>query len=650
VFTVSVVLTTYQAEETVASAIQSLLDTPRAKEIEIIIVDDCSHDNTCAIVEQIAERHSNISLHKMKANSGSPSTPRNFGIKKVTSEYVTFLDDDDTVNAQSMLEMADYARVGKIDFLKGYLVVLKDGKRTVMNRLKKQPETTAETVRELIANQSTNSDFIIRKRILLDNEIEYPTNIKIGEDTVFMARTLACCNSVSYLDKFFLNHNNDSIVDVSNVSSTQKWNDKEINDQITAWETANSLLSDIGVDYYRLRLHVGLRNLMLNIVHYSAIISEETFQRLSQFANKTKTNVAKKLNLNQRFQDLYNAVLSGDYLWFCEQAKQRLLIAGCDLKFVKSLVGCLSEKYLVRIDEWAEHNKHDSSKSEKCAQWADIIWCEWLMGSAVYYTKKKNANQRLIVRAHRFEINREYGFEIDFSKVDLFFAVGYYYFEKFYTTFSIPREIMRLLPNYVSDDIAWERKDPNAKFNIAIVGILPARKGYLRGLELLKILLQKDPRYRLHIIGNSPNEVFWIKNNEAESEYYRTCESFIEENNLRGSVELRGHLDRESLYKDIGFVLSLSDDEQPESFHLAPAEGVCAGSMALLLRWPGSEFIYPQNVLFNNIEEIAERIFVISQNEELYTKETKELHNYINENYSQVSFMRHLEKYMQSLF
>ena len=46
--------------------------------------------------------------------------------------------------------------------------------------------------------------------------------------------------------------------------------------------------------------------------------------------------------------------------------------------------------------------------------------------------------------------------------------------------------------------------------------------------------------------------------------------------------------------RKVGYVLSMSDAKQPESFHVTPFEGLASRAMALALPWEGIEYLYPQ--------------------------------------------------------
>ncbi|MDR1665192.1 MAG: glycosyltransferase [Clostridiales bacterium] len=646
---VSVIMPMYNAADSIGNAINSVLDTYRKNDIEIIVVDDCSTDDSMAVAEEIQKDNPNIHIYSMPQNSGSPSAPRNLGIEKATGEYITFLDDDDWVNADNLIKMVEYADYNHVDFLKGYLYVVNNNEKSIQNRLPYTSELNSNIIKHLISLQSTTQDFIVRRTLLMEKNLRYIKDLKIGEDTVFIASILSCANDVRYIDKYFLFYNKTAI-NLSSVSSTQHFGDREMNDQITAWELAEEILSNISLSYYHLRLHASFRNLLLSIVRFSEGISSETFIRLHTFASINKAHLNGKMNLHKRYEALFHSILEGDYHAYLDAAKKRLLIAGYDLKFVLPIIPYLSNDFSIRIDEWEGHAAHDKKQSEDCAIWADIIWCEWMLGNAVFYNKIVNSNQRMVIRAHRFELERNFGYQIDYSKVSMVFAVGYYYFEQFSSKFSIPREKMRLLHNYVEDSIYKYNKARQERFNIGMIGILPARKGFYKGLQLLVKLREHDNRFKLTIMGDRPENVSWINNNPSEKEYFDKCNTFIRDNQLSDFVVYGGYKERSVLYDDIDYVLSLSDSEFPESFHLSPAEGACSGAMGLILKWPGVEFIYPKDFVFSSIEEIEEQVLFALKDDEFFHNQVLKLHDFIVDNYSIDKFLKILGFYLKQLF
>jgi GT2 family glycosyltransferase len=88
----SVVIAAYQAADTVAAAVGSVL-SQTCQDFEVIVVDDGSSDDTARVAEAIAEKDPRVRVHR-QANGG-PSAARNSGIAAGTGQYVSMLDSDD---------------------------------------------------------------------------------------------------------------------------------------------------------------------------------------------------------------------------------------------------------------------------------------------------------------------------------------------------------------------------------------------------------------------------------------------------------------------------------------------------------------------------------------------------------------------------
>lgn len=90
---VSVVMPAYNVEDYVEQAVLSVLDQTY-KDLELIVIDDGSTDNTLAIIEGIASNDPRLRIVCQK-NAGRPSIARNRGVEIARGEYLTFLDSDD---------------------------------------------------------------------------------------------------------------------------------------------------------------------------------------------------------------------------------------------------------------------------------------------------------------------------------------------------------------------------------------------------------------------------------------------------------------------------------------------------------------------------------------------------------------------------
>ena len=90
---VSVIIPAYNAEKTIDKAIQSAVDQTY-RNIEVIVIDDCSTDKTIEKVIFCLQKDDRIKLLKNNINIGV-SESRNRGVKKARGEWIAFLDSDD---------------------------------------------------------------------------------------------------------------------------------------------------------------------------------------------------------------------------------------------------------------------------------------------------------------------------------------------------------------------------------------------------------------------------------------------------------------------------------------------------------------------------------------------------------------------------
>jgi len=90
---VSVIMPTYNSAEFVSESIDSVL-SQTYQNIELIISDDCSSDNTMEILEDYAKRDERIIIQQNEKNGGA-GVSRNNSISKAHGQYIAFCDSDD---------------------------------------------------------------------------------------------------------------------------------------------------------------------------------------------------------------------------------------------------------------------------------------------------------------------------------------------------------------------------------------------------------------------------------------------------------------------------------------------------------------------------------------------------------------------------
>ena len=91
---VSVIMPTHNDSKYLHESIQSVL-SQSFKNWELLVVDDCSTDITPQILREYCKKDDRIKVFRTETPSGSPTLPRNIGIKNANGRYISFLDSDD---------------------------------------------------------------------------------------------------------------------------------------------------------------------------------------------------------------------------------------------------------------------------------------------------------------------------------------------------------------------------------------------------------------------------------------------------------------------------------------------------------------------------------------------------------------------------
>ena len=91
---VSIITPCYNSEAYISNTIESVI-SQTYNCWEMIIVDDCSTDNSAVIIKYYAEKDKRIKYIKTKEPSGSPTVPRNIAISCAKGRFIAFLDSDD---------------------------------------------------------------------------------------------------------------------------------------------------------------------------------------------------------------------------------------------------------------------------------------------------------------------------------------------------------------------------------------------------------------------------------------------------------------------------------------------------------------------------------------------------------------------------
>lgn len=186
---VSIIVPVYNAAAYLEACIESILNQS-FPDIELILVNDGSTDLSLDICKKNAEKDKRIII--VDKENGGVSTARNAGLKKVTGEYVTFVDSDDTIPSTA-IECLVKGMTGDVDEVIGTFhwqyedVIIKR-----IPRLKpgcyRQDELLSRFIDDGTLSGiliSSNCCTLYRYKIILDNNLHFDSDLKINEDGLF---------------------------------------------------------------------------------------------------------------------------------------------------------------------------------------------------------------------------------------------------------------------------------------------------------------------------------------------------------------------------------------------------------------------------------------------------------------------------------
>lgn len=123
---VSIVTPVYNAERFINETIDSVM-AQTYDNWELILVDDCSSDNSAAIIDEYVKKDSRVKYIKNKENSGA-AVSRNAGIEMAKGQYVAFVDSDDVWKPEKLEKQLAFMKKNNYAFtFTAYRYVLEDG-------------------------------------------------------------------------------------------------------------------------------------------------------------------------------------------------------------------------------------------------------------------------------------------------------------------------------------------------------------------------------------------------------------------------------------------------------------------------------------------------------------------------------------------
>ena len=225
--------------------------------------------------------------------------------------FILLLDGDDEIDVDNLVNMVNHAKMKNLDCVKGYIKVIKGTEIIDMNRISCENKNSLEVIKTIISQQSTTADIIVKRDFLNNKKVRFNNKYKVGEDTLFYANIFMNNPKIEYFNSFF--YYNHKRKELENLSSTQVYQDIELNNHIDVWNESENKLKKINLSYFDLRLNVAVKNAIISIIFYSnGQISKKSFSKFNRFLNNNINYLKDKLILHKRYEAVYGSIIENN--------------------------------------------------------------------------------------------------------------------------------------------------------------------------------------------------------------------------------------------------------------------------------------------------------------------------------------------------
>lgn len=286
---VSVIIAAYNEEKRISDCIESIIRQTYSN-VEIVIIDDGSTDNTWKILQEYNKLFIGRIKIKHIENSGV-SNARNQGIELATGDWIVFSDADDIYSDDAIERLLDVARSTKCQIVQGglkrdnqvcnsnsiFVLPNINGIKILFNPYENYENGNANLNDHVKRSIHGPYGKIIDRNLIRANNIRFNNRLKIGEDLLFYYDCLRNTNNIAICERdvYYISNNPESVTRRYNPSLTtyslrfmETAKDKLIKDHL--WEELRDVYYFQACNHFNTAINQG-------ILHENCENSKEVF-------------------------------------------------------------------------------------------------------------------------------------------------------------------------------------------------------------------------------------------------------------------------------------------------------------------------------------------------------------------------------------
>ena len=194
----SIIVPCYNVSERI-DALFDMLSGKDYTDYEVILVDDCSKDDTFEKLTAKCKEYENFKAYQTSKNGG-PGLARNFGLSKSLGEYILFCDSDDLFDISCLAKIEEFIKKNAdTDMLVFSYNVVRGGNSTHADTYSRYSSGEHVKPEDVVTGNGAPWAKVYKKSIIDENKLEFPARMT-GEDVCFVVNYTVFAQNIYKLD------------------------------------------------------------------------------------------------------------------------------------------------------------------------------------------------------------------------------------------------------------------------------------------------------------------------------------------------------------------------------------------------------------------------------------------------------------------